>query len=316
MLEHDHPHDHIFEYRAVEKKKLLLSLTITVVVMILEAVGGYLSNSIALISDAGHMFTHAFAISISLAAIFIASRPPCHKKTFGMFRAEILAAFINGLFLLVVGLIIIYEAIVRIQNPEDVESIQMLGIAIIGLITNIASILILQGSHEKDVNIRGVFYHMMADAVSSVGIVGAAIIIYYTDLNIVDPLVSIGISALIMIWAYGILKESLAILLEMAPEGMDVDTVSQEITKSIPEIKTIYDVHIWTINPGRIAFTAHIKLMKEQTMVEEQMVIIRSINDLLKSKYGISGATIQIAPKDECEDCNLTCIDPPTGHGH
>jgi len=306
---HGHSHDHIFEYRSVEKRKLLLSLSITTVVMVLEIVGGILTNSIALISDGGHMFTHAFAISISLVAIVLASKPACHHRTFGLFRAEILAAFINGLFLLVVGAIIIYEAVLRMIDPVEVESINMLGIALIGLVTNLASILILRGSHKHDVNIRGVFYHMLADAASSVGIVIAGVIIYYTNWNIIDPLVSLGISALIMLWAYDVLKESTCVLLEMAPKGMDVDTISSDIMTSFPGVGKVYDVHLWTINPQRIAFTAHIKLRNGDSGIMEQSEIITGINEHLKEKYGITGTTIQVAEQDACEDCNLTCVE-------
>lgn len=307
---HDHSiSNHIFEYRSVEKRKLLLSLSITVAVMALEIVGGILTNSIALISDAGHMFTHAFAITISMIAIILAGKPACHHRTFGLYRAEILAAFINGLFLLLVGVVIIYEAILRLLDPVEVESIQMLGIAIIGLFTNLVSIMILRGSHKHDVNIRGVFYHMVADAASSVGIVAAAVIIYYTDWNIIDPLVSLGISALILIWAYGVLKESTCILLEMAPKGMDVDMISDDLTSRFPGIETIYDMHLWTINPGRIAFTAHIKLKNGDSGIREQSDMISGINEHLEKKYGITGTTIQVAEFDACEDCNLTCVE-------
>lgn len=302
-------HDHIFEYQSVKKRKLVLSLVITLVVMTLEIFGGILTNSIALISDAGHMFTHAFAILISFVAILLAGKPACHRRTFGYFRAEILAAFVNGLFLLVVAGIIIYEAILRLRDPVEVDSIPMLGIALIGLVTNVVSILILHGSHEHDVNIRGVFYHMMADAISSVGIVIAGVIIYYTDLNILDPLVSLGISALIIIWAHGVLKEASCILLEMAPKGKDAETISADLLKKIPEIEKMYDIHIWTINPGRVAFTAHIKLKDSNSTVEKQSAIISSINEQLEHDYGITGTTIQIAAMDECEDCNLNCVE-------
>ncbi len=163
--------EHLFEYRHVEQKKLQISLSITLVAMFLEIIGGYLTNSIALLSDAGHMFTHAFALIIGITAILIARRPPCHHQTFGLYRAEVLAAFINGLFLLVVAGIIIYEAVLRLIHPIEILGLEMLFIAFIGLVVNIVSILILRGAHQKDLNIRSVFYHMFADAISSVGIV-------------------------------------------------------------------------------------------------------------------------------------------------
>ncbi|HDY87985.1 MAG TPA: cation transporter, partial [bacterium] len=157
----------LFEYRSVEKKKLILSLSITFVVMLIEFVGGILTNSIALISDAGHMFTHSFTIGISLIAIFIACKPPCHHKTFGMYRAEIVAAFTNGLVLLFVVGVIIYEAVQRIIHPAEILGMQMLLIALLGLFVNVVSIFIIHGAHKRDLNVRSVFYHMIADVASS-----------------------------------------------------------------------------------------------------------------------------------------------------
>ena len=139
---------HLFEYRSVAKRKLVLSLTITAIVMVVELLGGFLTNSIALISDAGHMFTHCFAIGISLIAILIARKSPDHHRTFGLYRAEILAVFINGLFLLLVVSVVVYEAVRRIIHPEDILVFHMLLIALIGLVTNVARFLILHGSHK------------------------------------------------------------------------------------------------------------------------------------------------------------------------
>ena len=309
MAEHEHKHtfsERIFEFRTVERRKLTLSLIITVVVMIVEVVGGILSNSIALISDAGHMFTHAFAITISLVAIVIACRPPCHHRTFGLYRAEILAAFINGLFLLAVGGLIIYEAIERIIHPEDVLALDMLLIAIIGLVVNIVSIMILHGSHRRNLNIKGVFYHMIADAASSVGIVVAAIIIYYTKWNIIDPLVSIGISVIIVFWAWGILKESAKILLEMAPTGLNVEIIIKDLKEKFPEIERLEHAHLWTITADMLVFSAHIRLDDTHQTAQAQNELISNINDYLRKEYHIIESTIQTLCEDDAGTCPLT----------
>lgn len=309
MAEHEHKHtfsERIFEYRTVERRKLTLSLVITVAVMIVEIVGGILSNSIALISDAGHMFTHAFAITISLVAIVIAGRPPCHHRTFGLYRAEILAAFINGLFLLAVGGLIIYEAIERIINPEDVLAMNMLLIALIGLAVNIVSIMILHGSHRRNLNIKGVFYHMIADAASSVGIVVAAIIIYYTKWNIIDPLVSIGISVIIVFWAWGILRESAKILLEMAPTGLNVDIIIGDLKQRFPEIKQLEHAHLWTITADMLVFSAHIRLDDTHQTAQAQNQLISDINSYLRKKYHIIESTIQTLCEGDAGTCPLT----------
>ncbi|MFX1346337.1 MAG: cation diffusion facilitator family transporter [Promethearchaeota archaeon] len=296
--------DHLFQFRSVERKKLIISLSITITVMVLEIIGSFVTNSIALLSDAGHMFTHAFAIGISLLAIYIARKPPCHHKTFGLYRAEILAAFINGLFLFPIVGFIVFEAIIRFLNPQDVNGFYMLIVAFIGLAVNITSILILQSSHNTSLNVKSVFYHMIADAASSIGIVTAAFIIMSTGFVILDPIVSLGISIVIIYWAYGILKESVRILLEMAPKGMNIDTINEDLKLTFPEINEIYDTHLWTIIPEMLIYSTHIKLNNDM-ITDTQEDFISKINDYLSNKYRIIESTIQIMPKDAVETCNI-----------
>lgn len=294
--------EHLFEYRNVEKKKLSLSLLITTIVMFVEIIGFFTTNSIALLSDAGHMFTHSFAIAISLIAIIIAKKPPCHHRTFGLYRAEILAAFINGIFLLLVVILIIWEAIQRLIHPEEVLGYQMLFIALIGLFVNIISIGILHGSHKENMNIRGVFYHMIADAISSVGIIFAAIIILFTGWNLIDPLVSLLISGLILYWAWGILKESSRVLLETAPKGLDCDIVKNDLKKNFSEIKNLNNMHLWTIIPEMIVFSAHISLKEDQDNIDTEKLVTK-INKYLASKYNIIESTIQISSDEDLLTC-------------
>jgi len=295
--------EHLFQYRSVERKKLYISLIITTTVMVLEIIGGLITNSIALLSDAGHMFTHSFAIGISLLAINIARKPPCHHKTFGLYRAEVLAAFINGLFLIPIVGIMIYEAILRFLNPEEVFGFYMLLIALIGLLVNLTSIKILQGSHNNNLNVKSVFYHMIGDAASSIGIVIASIIILYTNFNILDPIVSIGISMVILYWAWSILKESTRILLEMAPKGLNIDTINDDLKNNFKEIKEIYNVHLWTITPDMLMFSAYIKIDEEMNVNQDNL--ISEINTFLSKKYNIIESTIQVMPKNAIEACNI-----------
>jgi len=280
--------EHLFEYRSVEKRKLQLSLTITLVVMAVELIGGFLTNSIALISDAGHMFTHAFAIGISLIAIFMARKPPCHHRTFGLYRAEVLAAFVNGLVLLLVVGVIVYEAIMRILHPMEVVGFHMLLIALLGLTVNLLSVYILRGSH-KGLNVRSVFYHLIADAVSSVGIVVAAMVIIYTSWNIIDPLMSLGISGIILYWAFGVLKESTTILLEMAPTGLNTDMITEDLMERFPELKGVHNPHLWAITSDMFVFSAHMRLE------DDHKEVVPRINEYLAEKYGIVESTIQVA---------------------
>jgi cobalt-zinc-cadmium efflux system protein len=297
--------EHLFEYRYVEQKKLLLSFFITVFAMILEFIGGYLTNSMALLSDAGHMFTHAFALIIGLAAIIIARKPPCHHQTFGLYRAEVLAAFVNGLFLIVVVGLIVYEAVLRILHPIEILSLEMLLIAFIGLVVNVSSIMILKGAHKENLNIRGVFYHMFADAISSVGIVIAALIIMYTNWTFIDPFVSIGISVIILFWAWGMLKDSTRILLETAPKGLNIDMISDDLKKNFSEIRELHNVHLWSITPDMLVFSAHAQIESSKVQVTQEDVISK-INDYLLQKYNIIECTIQICTENGSEVCNIS----------
>lgn len=293
---------HILEFRSVEKRKLVLSLIITLLVMFLEIVGGFITFSIALISDAGHMFTHAFALGISLLAILIARKPPCHHKTFGLYRAEVLAAFINGLFLLPIVGIIIYEAIMRFLFPQEIIGFYMFIIAFVGLGVNITSIIILYGSQNENLNIKSVFYHMIADAASSIGIVVVAIIITFTSWNFLDPLVSIGISIVILYWAWGILKESTRILLEMAPKGLDISIIEGDLKNNFKEVLDLQNTHLWTITPNIRVFSAHAFLKNIENKVDKEKLVFE-INNFLSKKYNIIESTIQIALKDEFKAC-------------
>ena len=297
--------EHLFEYRSVAGRRIALSLSITTIVMIVELVGGFLTSSIALMSDAGHMFTHCFALAISLVGIRIARKPPCHHRTFGLYRAEILAAFVNGLFLLLVVGIMVYEAILRLVQPREVLGLQMLGIALVGLGVNLASIFILHGSPREDLNVRSVFYHMIADTASSVGIVIAAVVIFYTGWDIIDPIVSLLISAIIIHWAWGILKESTQVLLEIAPAGLNIDIITDDLKSRFPEIRELYSVHLWTITAGMTVFSAHVRFDNIPESIGGAELIAR-MNNHLSGKYRIIESTIQIAPDDEPEVCEIT----------
>ena len=316
-MEHDHKgHDHaghsyrgafterLFEYRSVEKRRLIISLVVTTLFMLVEVVGGILSGSIALVSDAGHMFTHCFAIIIGLLAISIARKPPCHHRTFGLYRAEILASFVNGIFLILVSAVIVYESVMRIMAPREVLGLEMFAVAVVGLAANVAGIFILKGSHQHDLNVKGVFYHLLADAASSVGVVGAAVVIYYLGWTIVDPIVSIGISLAILYWAWGVLRESGMILMEMAPggNGFDSDTVAQDLMATFPEIAGVYSAHLWAITPDMLVFSAHIGF---NDGVKNPMGRIRHVNRYLFDNYRIIESTIQIITDETGAVCRV-----------
>jgi cobalt-zinc-cadmium efflux system protein len=296
--------DHLFEFRNVEKKKLILSLGITLSVMIVEIIGGLITNSIALISDAGHMFTHSFAIGISLLAIFIARKPPCHHKTFGLYRTEVLAAFINGLFLLPVIGFIVYESIMRFLHPENILGFYMFIVALIGLAVNISSILILQGTQKQNLNVKSVFYHMIADAASSIGILIAAIIISLTGYIYLDPIVSIGISIVIIFWAWNILKDSTRILLEIAPKGINIDDISENLKNQYPEIIELSNAHLWTITPEMLVFTAHI-FVNGEILKGNRDSLLFNITSYLKKEYNVIESTIELFSNPDSQICEV-----------
>ena len=285
--------------READQRKLALSLAITAAVMVLEVVGGFITNSLALISDAGHMFTHCFAIVIALTAIVIARQPPCCHKTYGMHRAEVLAAFTNGLFLLVVVAFILWESVGRIIHPEEVFGFQMLLVALIGLATNLVSIYILRGTRKDNLNVRSVVYHLGADAAASVGV---AVTIMYTGWYILDPVVSVGISVLIIAWATGILRESGAILLQTAPPGTDADTLSVELLEKFRGLEDIYDVHVWTVTTDMRVFTGHVRMKKK---VKDPTRIVGLMNRYLAKEHGIVESTIQVDGEDAPRTCTL-----------
>jgi len=299
--------ENLFTYRNLQKRKIIFSLVITTIVMALELLGGFLTNSIALISDSVHMFTHSLSLIIGLTAIYIAKNPPCHHKTFGLYRAEILAAFINGLSLLALAGIIIYESIMRFMEPREVLTAQMFIIAIIGLSVNLISIMILREGHKADLNIKSIFYHMIADAVSSIGIVAVAIIIYFTDWNFLDPVASLGICFLIIWWSAGVLKESGQILLEMTPKGLEIDAIKKDIESNFPEVESIFHIHIWTITPDIIALSCFLRVSDagKITNIGEQDRITSRVKEHLYKKYNIIEATIQITDVDESGTCAI-----------
>ncbi|HEX9261666.1 MAG TPA: cation diffusion facilitator family transporter [Candidatus Bathyarchaeia archaeon] len=285
----------IHEFRGVAKNRLVLSMIITGSVMVLEILGSILTGSLALGSDAGHMFTHLFALTISFVAITIACKEPCHHRSFGFYRAEILAALFNSIFLFAVTAFIFFQGIMRLLDPQPVIGLEMLLVALFGLGANGLSVVILRKSVKSDLNIKGAFLHMFADTASSVVIIIGAIIVHLTNWYIIDPLLGIGISVLIFIWAWGLLKDSINILLETAPKDMHMDEVSLELKESVPEIVQITDMHIWEITSGMYSLTAHIQI--NIIDCKKSMQILERINELLDQKYGIEHTTIQLEPK-------------------
>jgi cobalt-zinc-cadmium efflux system protein len=301
---HDHGDHGAYDLRqqSVEgRKDLLIALSITLLMMIAEAIGGLLSNSLALLSDAGHMLTDNLALLLSFFALKFATMPATEKRTFGFYRLEILAALINGIILALISLYIIYHAYLRITNPQRVEGTLMLIVASIGLIANVIGAVILMKHSHANLNIRGAYLHILGDALSSVGVVIGGIVILYTGWYLIDPILSILISLVIIYGSWVLVKESVSILLESVPAHINIETVAAEICK-IRGVREAYHIHVWTITSGVYALSAHILI--DDQLVSLSRDLIDNVRDLLADKFKILHSTLQL----ECERCDMNPI--------
>ena len=281
---HEHSHDH----RGTDKKLLKIALIITFITMIAEFIAGFMSNSLALVSDAIHMFTHSFALIISLAAIVIASKKAPINKTFGYYRAEVLAAFINGITIVLSILWIIYEAVLRFLNPSIIDIKIAMIVAVIGLIVNIITGFILMQGDKENINLKSAFVHMLSDALSSVAIIIGYVIIYFTQWYFIDIILAVLVAVVIGKWAFDVLKHSVNTLMESSP--LDINEVKEFIQKD-SDILDIHDIHIWEITQDMYNMTAHIKINKNK--IEKYEDILHNINHKIQHKYKIVHTTFQ-----------------------
>lgn len=291
---HDHDHDdhnHDHHHHAPSDKKLLRwSFGITFGVMLVEILGGIYANSLALISDAIHMFTHAFALALSLFALTIATKEANEHKTFGYFRAEVLAAFVNGLMIVLSVLWIVYEALVRLWHPEEILSQATLIVAVIGLVVNVVTGLLLLKADHDNINIRSAFLHMVADTFSSVAIIIGAIIIAYTQWYIIDTLLALVVSVVIAKWAYTLLGDSIHVLLEGSPHK--TSNIKAEILEHFPQVLDVHDLHCWEMSQGYYILTAHLVVQTwDQTLYDS---LIHDVGEMLEDHFRIGHATFQI----------------------
>ena len=283
-------------------KNLLWATAITSVIFFAELIGGILTNSLALISDAGHMFIDVASLVLSFVAIKISERPANSKKTFGFYRVEILAALINGATLLALSGFIIYEAIIRLKSPETVNSLPMMVIAFIGLAANIVSGALLHGDSHHNINARGAFMHIVGDALSSLGVIAAGAVIYFTGWQTADPLVSILIALVILKGAYGLVREAVDVLLESVPKNIDLNAVINEIRTTTCAIE-VHHVHFWTISSGVYALAGHVRIKNMNVAETEGMAELVRVS--LKEKFGIEHVTLQF----ECTECREANIE-------
>lgn len=287
------------------RKRLTLAILLTFLVLVAEAVGGILAHSLALLSDAAHMFGDVFALCLSWFALKIASRPSTRTKTYGFHRMEIFAAFINGVLLVVMAGWIFYEAIERFQNPSAVNSQTVIVIASIGLITNLAVLYFLKDHalHSHDLNMKGAFFHVMGDTLASVGVIIGAVVMMATGWYVIDAILSAAIAVLLIWGARSILADSVHILLEGVPKGISVIEVEKELT-AIPAIREIHELHIWSICSNIYALSAH-ALVNDQKVNQVESVL-GEIQELLKTKFNITHSTVQFE-SSPCQKGEILC---------
>lgn len=271
--------------------RLRWAIILTACGMVIEFIGGFISNSLALLSDAGHMLTHLFALGMSYFAVLLSLRPSTKKWTYGFYRAEILAAFINGFVLILISAYLAYEAILRFITPQKIQVGQMLSVAGIGLIINGLSTFLLAKASKGDLNIRSAMLHEIGDMVSSIAVVTAGIIIVYTKNYIVDPVLSLFICILIVVWAVKLLIDSGHILLESTPKHLDLDEVVSVIKSQVKGVYEVHHLHAWTIASSMYALTAHVVI--DDCQVSKANEILDKLNALVKERFHIGHTNIQ-----------------------
>jgi cobalt-zinc-cadmium efflux system protein len=289
---------------------LLTALLITGSFTVIEFVGGLLSDSLALMSDAGHMLTDTLALALSLGAMRVAMRPANKEKTFGFLRAEILAALVNGVTLLLVSLLIFYEAIKRILEPPEVGAPLMLFVAVLGLAANAGGIYLLHDKSKGSLNVRGAFLHMLGDFLSSIAVIIGALLIMFFDLKVADPFLSILIGGVILFGAWKLLTQSTSILLESVPSHLKLEDVRVSLL-GVPGVIEVHDLHVWTLTSGLHALSAHIVV--EDRSLSDCSSIISDCEEMLKKDYAISHTTFQL----ECKTCGEnSCVFLPNSPNH
>ncbi len=281
-------------------RPLLIVLVVTIIFAIVELVGGLLSSSLALVSDAGHMFTDVIALGLSLWAGYMVMRIAGERQTFGFLRVEILIALVNGVVLVVVSIFIVYEAINRLRSPPEVQSGLMLVVALMGFGANLFGIYVLRSGAKENLNIRGAFLHIAGDLLSSLGVVVSALIISFTGFQQADPIMSFIIAAIIIYGSLQIISQSTSILLEFTPTHIDIHDVENEL-KKVPGVLGVHDIHAWTLGSGVYAMSAHVKV--EEQPISACSCIVSDCERVLAEKFRISHSTLQL----EYKGCEGVC---------
>ena len=278
-------------------RRLIFAISLTAITLVAEVIGGIWSNSLALLSDAGHVFLDLFALLLSLGAIKLAAQPSSERHSYGLHRAEVLASLINGLTVFVLALGILYEGSKRLISPEEVKTIPMLVIAVLGLIANLLAAKGLHGHSHDDLNVRSAFLHVLGDAAASVGVIAGAILMRYTGWYQADPLISIAIGLLILVGAGRLLREATHILMEGVPRGLSVDQVAAHIRR-IEGVLDVHHLNLWAVCSHIFALSAHVEI--EPAYDGQRVQLLHRIEHELQHGFHITNTTIQF----DCSTCN------------
>jgi cobalt-zinc-cadmium efflux system protein len=293
-MSHNHSHNHGSE---TSEKNLFITMALNFFITIAEIIGGFISGSLSLISDALHNFSDGIAIIITYIAMRLSKRPKTSKYTFGLKRAEILAAIINASTLIIISFFLIKEAIERFYNPSPITGSLMLIVASLGLLANVAGTLLLKKGSEGNLNIRAAYFHLLSDAVSSLAVIIGALFIIFYKIYWIDPLLTVLISLYILKETYEIVKESVEILMMSNPEGIDLEVI-KNIVEKIPGVINIHHIHLWKLNDNDTHFEAHIEV--EDMVVSKTTEIQKLIEHELHERYEINHTTLQF----ECGACD------------
>jgi cobalt-zinc-cadmium efflux system protein len=312
---HTHSHSHATPSRASRsKRKLLWVLALTAAYTLAEAAGGWLSGSLALLADAGHMLADVAALALALAAVWFGSRPATPNKTFGYYRLEILAALTNGVVLVVIALVVFYEAYQRFHAPRAVETNVMIPVAVGGLLVNLICAWLLHGDHHDDLNVRGAWLHILGDALGSVGAIAAGVMMWAYGWYQADPIFSAAIALLIVWSSWHLIRESTNVLLEGTPAHINLASVEESISET-EGVERVHDLHVWTITSGREALSAHV-VHAHGVAPRELLIELRA---KLHERFGVDHLTIQMETSDFEDEtyhfchAGTACFNPKSG---
>ncbi|WP_153733277.1 cation diffusion facilitator family transporter [Sporosarcina obsidiansis] len=312
---HDHSHDHT---HGANKKVLLISFLIITSYMLVEAVGGFLTNSLALLADAGHMLSDSISLAIALLAFKLGEKVASKSKTFGYKRFEVLAAVINGVTLIAISLYIFYEAIMRFPNPPEVATTGMLIVSSIGLAVNVlvAWIMLRSADVEENLNMKGAYLHVISDMLGSIGAIAAALFMMFFGWGWADPLASVIVAILVLRSGYYVTKSGLHVLMEGTPQNVEINEVIQTI-RNVKGVQSVHDLHVWSITSGLNALSCHAVVDERMTIAASEQLLRNFEHDLLHQN--IHHVTIQLESSAHQHDDSILCqvkVQPADGHQH